>query len=546
MASVLETFLILFESNADDVRKGAADATQSTDQLESSLASTRAASDQVGASLVAMASQAAGAITALLSLGAITDAIFNAADYADQVGEFSEKLGLNVEEVSAWGDALQVNGGSAEGFRATVEGLSMAFTEFAVKGRSRVSPYFDELGIKMTDAAGKARNVMDVLPELATAFEGLSRQESAALGQKLGLDQGVIMLLQRGRREVEEQVRIQKELGVVTAKQAEVAGEFNDAWDNTTKVFRSLFGVVAASVLPVFTRVLDVIRGAGQFIAKHSDFIVGLMIALGAAITAYALPPLISMAAATLAAFAPFLLVGAAVAVAAAAFALLYDDIMNFIDGNDSLIGQMLNEYPIIGDVIEGIGDVLRGVWDTVSWVFNTMFSLLQLSVAGWKALGGVIGGWVSEFVANSAIIQGVIATLTSVFDVFGDAAGSVWDWISDKVKSFIDVAAKGVELVKAVAGAISRGLDNAKQAQGVGQAQEAIAMSAGSPINATTSNVTSNSARVANKTTTVQTGPITVNTQATDGEGVAGALNRTLGDQMRQAAATFDDGVAA
>ena len=546
MASVLETFLILFESNADDVKKGAEDATRTTDKLESSLSSTAVASEQVGASLVAMASRAAGAITALVSLGAITSGIFNAANAADQIGEFSQKLGLNVEEVSAWGDALQVNGGSAEGFRASVESLSMAFTDFAVKGRSRVSPYFDELGIKMVDAAGKARNVMDVLPELATAFEGLTKQESAALGQKLGLDQGVIMLLQRGRREVEEQVRIQKELGVVTAQQAEIAGDFNDAWDNTAKVFRSLFGIVSASVLPVFTRILNAVQAAGSYIQKHSDFIVGLMIALGAAITAYALPPLISMAAAALAAFAPFLLIGAAVAAAAAAFALLYDDVMNFIDGNDSLIGQILTEYPIIGAIVEGIGDVFRGVWDVISWVFDSMLSLIQISVEGWRMLGSVIFGWVTDFINNSAIIQGVIATLTGVFDVFGAAAGAVWDWIADKVRAFINVAAKGVELVKSVAGAITGGLDSAKQSLGIGQAQEAIATSAMSPINSSTSNVTANSSRTANKSTSISTGPITVNTQATDGASVAGELNRTLGDQMRQAAATFDDGVAA
>ena len=30
----------------------------------------------------------------------------------------------------------------------------------------------------------------------------------------------------------------------------------------------------------------------------------------------------------------------------AAAFALVYDDIMNFIDGNDSMIGRILDKYP--------------------------------------------------------------------------------------------------------------------------------------------------------------------------------------------------------
>lgn len=544
--NILETFLILFESNAEDVQKGADSAEKSTDDLNKKLVSTKGVSEIVGSSFVEMATIAAGAITSVLSLAALTSAVFEAADYADKVGEFSDKLGLNVEEVSAWGDALQVNGGSAEGFRATLETLSVAFTELEVKGKSRVQPFFKELGIDMLDARGKARSVMDVLPELATAFEGLTKQQSAALGQKLGLDQGTIMLLQRGRREVEDQVRIQKELGVVTAEQAEIAGKFNDESDNTAKIFRSIFGIVSTSVLPIFTRLLQSLQTGGKFIQQHSNFVVGLMIALGVAVMTYAVPPFLTLAASVIAAFSPFILIGVAVAAAAAAFALLYDDVMAFIDGNDSLIGQILTEYPIIGSIISGLSDILRGFWDVISWVFNSMLSLLQISVEGWKILGSVVFGWVADFVNNSSIIQGVLSSLQAMFQGFGNIVGGVWDWITAKVKAFIDMAAKGVELVKGVAGWITGGLDNMKQSLGISQAQDAIATSGSSPVNATTSNVTSNTARTASKSTSVTTGPITVNTQATDGESVAAALGSTLNDQMRQATASFDDGVAA
>lgn len=544
--NILETFLILFESNAEDVKKGAADATKTTDDLNKKLIETKDVSSLVGGSFIEMAAGIAGVVTAALSLSALSSAMFDAAQYADEVGEFSEKLGLNVEDVSAWGDALKVNGGSAEGFRSTVETLSVAFTELEVKGKSRVQPFFKELGIDMLDAAGKARNVMDVLPELATAFEGLTRQQSAALGQKLGLDQGTIMLLQRGRREVEDQVRIQKELGVVTQEQADIAGKYNDTADNTAKVFRSIFGVVSTSILPVLTRMHELLQAGGKFLQQHSNFVVGLMIALGAAISFYAIPPLLTMAAAVITAFAPFILMGLAVAGAAAAFALLYDDIMAFIDGNDSMIGQILTEYPIIGTIVQALADVLRGAWDVISWVFESMLSLLQISVEGWKILGSVIFGWVSDFVNNSSIIQGVLSTLSGFFETFGNVAGGVWDWITEKVRAFIDVAAKGIELVKGVAGFVTGGLNNIKDSLGIGPAQEAISSSAASPLNSTTSNVTSNTAKTTSKSTSVQTGPITVNTQATDGESVAAALGSTLGDQMRQAAASFDDGVAA
>ena len=47
-----------------------------------------------------------------------------------------------------------------------------------------------------------------------------------------------------------------------------------------------------------------------------------------------------------------------------------------------------------------------------------------------------------------------------------------------------------------------------------------------------------------ANKTTTVQTGPITVQTQATDAQGIAGALGKGLQQELRGAIDEFDDGV--
>jgi hypothetical protein len=70
--------------------------------------------------------------------------------------------------------------------------------------------------------------------------------------------------------------------------------------------------------------------------------------------------------------------------------------------------------------------------------------------------------------------------------------------------------------------------------------------MAGSSPISTQTSNSISNASRVSTRSTSVSTGPITVNTQATDAEGVAGALGTTLGAQMRQATSTFDDGVEA
>lgn len=549
MPSVLETFLILFESNAEDVEKGNQSAKQSTDKLNDSLKSTDGSIKSVGSSFVNMATTAAGAIASVLSVAAITGAVMAAADNADILNDFTDRLGLNIEEVNAWGDAVAVNGGTAEGFRGTIDSLIDAVNTFAVKGTSRVAPFFKELGIQMVDANGKARDVMEILPEIATAFEGLSKQESSGLGRKLGLDQGTIMLLQQGRREVDAQIARQKELGTVTKEAAEIAGKFNDQYDDTAKVFRSLFTVVGSTILPVFTRILSGIQDIGSFLSKHSDFIVGLLIALGAAVTIYALPPLVAMAIAAVTAFAPFLIMGAIIAGVSLAFALLYDDIMNFIDGNDSLIGQILTAYPAIGTVIQTLIGYVTSLWDAVSWVFDSILSVLQISLEGWKILFGVIGDGLQSFVDGSSTIQTMLGAITNAFATAGDVIGGVWDYLGGKVQGFINLIKGLIGLVRTVAGGITGVLDRTKASLGIGglaQGKDALNVASTSPIGAQTSNSIANSSKVSNKTTSVQTGPITVQTQATDADGIAGAIGTSMGQQMRQAANTFDDGVNA
>jgi hypothetical protein len=548
VASVLETFFILFESNADDVDKGNQQAKKSSDDLERSLKSVDGATATVGSQFVNMLQVASGAIASVLSLAAVTGAVFKAADYADDLNDFTQRLGVNIEEVSAWGDAVAVNGGSAEGFRASIDSLSDALTTFAVKGNSRIAPFFKELGIDMVDANGKARDVMSILPELADAFEGLTRQESAALGRKLGLDQGTIILLQQGRREVDAQIARQKELGVVTQVNADIAANFNDQWDDTAKTFRSVAMALGGAVLPAFTRILQGVQSVASYLAKHSDFIVGIFVAIGAAAGFYLIPVMYRLAAATLVAFAPYLLMGAAIAAVGLAFALAYDDIMNFIDGNDSLIGQIMTDYPAIAAIVNFLIDVIKNLWSTVEWVFNSIVSLLEISVAGWRLLFGTINDGIRDFVANSAFLQAAIALITEAFGVMGDSVGGIWDRLTEKVMVFIGWVRQAMQFATNVAGAFSAGLDNLKGSLGIGglgEGKAALSTATNSAIGSQTSNSIANSSRTSNRSTSVQTGPITVQTQATDADGIAGAIGSSLGTQMRAASASFDDGVA-
>lgn len=346
MPSLLESFLILFESDAEDVKKGAADAGDATDRLEEKLRGADKTAEQLGKSFLGLTRSAKATITALVSAGVTAFTAVNTAQQTDALGKFSRALGLNASEVNLWEQAVIRSGGTAESFRGSLGSLTRQLTDFALTGGGEAAEVLARLGISAFDAAGDIRSAFDVLPELASAFERLTEAEAFGFGQKLGLDQATILLLKSGRTELARTLTDLEKLGLVTEAQTKTAAAFNDAWADLVQAFTTAKNDLNAFLLPVFAQVIDVVKNLVFFIRTNGDLITGFFIGLSGVLTAVFLPAMVRVAATTLLAAAPFLLIGGAILAAAAAIAVLYEDVKAYTEGNASLIGQLEKEYP--------------------------------------------------------------------------------------------------------------------------------------------------------------------------------------------------------
>lgn len=547
--SILDTFYILFDSDASKLNKGLDESDKRAKQTTESIKATDAAAYKMGQSIGTAIKELGGLVLGYVAARALV-ASFNAAtDAADKLNESTERLGLNIETVSAWGDLVTKNGGSAEAFTGSIDQLNKGLAMMEVTGKSRVAPFLEELGIDLDAAANKGKTAMDFLLPIAAAFEGMDRQKSSAVGAKLGLDPGTILTLQSGRKEVEALLEKEKELGVITKRQGEIADKFGDTLDDTRHAIRSLWLSMSESILPVLTRITEGFQTVALFMRKHSHFVLGLLGAIAAGIAVLVVPALWSMAAAAIVAFAPFLLVGAVIAGIATIFALLYDDVMNFLEGNDSLLGQILEAWPMLGDAVMGVVEVVKTLGEVVGWTFGTMVDLLQIAFNLWQRM---IAG-VYEFSGVAALVNFIIDGWKGQFKGLGEIVMLIWDAIIAKVQQAVAVISSAIGLVRGVAGAISGALGSAKVSLGINtptpaglnEGRAAIAAAGASPLAAQTSNSISNQ-RGGDRSIAVTTGPIAVHTQATDAAGISKALGGTVDSQMRQAVAHYDDGVAA
>lgn len=386
MSGVFETLYLLFDADTDGLKKGENEAKKSTDNIAD------------------MFKKAASIATAAFGAAAIGAKIMHQAALNDQLGDTASLLGVNAQQLDLWSQAAVMADGTAEGFQGSLKSLAGEAAAIATKGTSRLKPFFDELGISMVDANGKARDVMQVLPELAEAFEGLGKQESLGMGRKMGLDEGTIMLLQRGRRGVEELTGRMEALGVVSEAATEAAGEYDEQSKVTARIFELMASKATEYVLPALTAIQKGFEMVYGFIQQHPDLIKGVGIAFGVAgavIFASYVPAMWAAASATLATAAPFLAVAAAVGAIGLAFALAWEDIQIWQAGGDSLIGSWLGSWndfsSSVGDIVDTIMGYIQKLVDAYTSARDLVSQGIEMGANAYDSTVGKASGWIEK-----------------------------------------------------------------------------------------------------------------------------------------------------
>jgi len=166
------------------------------------------------------------------------------------VGRFAQNVNMTTQDVTAWEGAVERAGGSAAGIDGTLHGLTQQFQQLAITGHSAVVPYFQALGVEISEASGKARPMGDILLSLADKFQGLNPARAAALGAGIGLDQDTINLLRQGRAAVQQLLDEQRKMGVVSAEDAERAQRLQNSLLDLRQMMTSLGRTILNDVTP--------------------------------------------------------------------------------------------------------------------------------------------------------------------------------------------------------------------------------------------------------------------------------------------------------
>jgi len=453
----LASFFIRFVTNAMQFRKDTEEVKKSSKDMSKSLDSVDVVINKVNKSFKDLGKSVSSGLAAFFSARAVLQNITSAYQEALDLSQSSRALNVNIETLEAWGKVVEKQGGTAKGFESSIQSLAKT------------------LNIRNQDAIA-------MLPMLADSFHNVGKDKSMRFGQSIGLDQATIMTLQTGRREVELAIARQKELGVVTQRDGQIAQEFKNKWVDMSQAFSTMWVRVGSTILPILTAIVDKFTGFYVYLSQHSDLIIGVFAAISVAV-GYLVAQLIV-------AETGIILVVGGIALAIAAFALVFEDMRAFLKGNKSLIGDMLEGWPKVA-----------------------------------QAIRNVFAGAMHPLQDFKALVDSIFSGLQKQLAAMSNSFSSFRKFISREKSNDNDPENPEIQNV-------------------IAAAQRQITDTQNLPIMAQTSNSIFNGGGA--KSLSVTTGDITINTQATDAEGISGSFTQGLIDHFRQATGTFDDGVMA
>lgn len=520
--------------------KTAIDEAKAQEHLQKELSETGSKYQEAGSSVAGFATKALGAVGIVMSIGTIFAESVSRSQEIETLDKLGKQIGVATADVDAFSGAIAELGGSRESAQADLSAMAKSF--------------------------GNTKESMEKVLQTADKVQGMSFDKAKKTLEGMGVsDEKTIELMMKGRKELERTMGIQKEYSGISKESIESSIKFNSAMAKFQQSSGLLKNSFLEMVIPALSKGLEWLTKLVTFCKENKHLVVGFFTAVATILLGKYIYAMKLASISTWTTLFPIIAIIAVIALLAAAFAIVYDDIMNFIDGNDSMIGRILEKYPRLKVVILALWETFKKLFEYLKAIVGVVADIV---VAGWDLMASGLKAYVKYLLSCISVIAGWGKSFAGVFNTVSDAVVSAFEWMWEQVEKIIGWVNTGLNAVK-------NGWKSAKEFFGFGDDEEitvnqnvernvndngeieyampqeesqtenqppvrhsiaqanaqldAIANNAMNPI---TSQAISNQSNVKNESN-VSIGEIKVETQATDAQGMVSGVKDALQDQL-------------
>lgn len=339
----------------------------------------------------------------IASFGAIKKITDDFVELNIQLGFTKSLTGASVESIQSLGNALQRFGGSAETVSSSLKSMG-SMLEQAKRGQGALIEVARRYGISFNPWGKAEDNIKGIVQQLGK----FSAQQRTFIGGQLGLDESLIIASEDGGKALDELMKKQKELGLMTEEDTKLARNFKNAQLDLKDMFNSVTRELARYVIPSLIKMTDLFTKFIEWVKKNKELVISFFLAL-AVVMAPVIASFVRMAVATAVAFAPILTVVGVVA----GLALIVEDIYGYFMGWESVTGKIADKFPVIKEILEGLRPLVDGInqafEDIVKWLKDPSWSglidifknigmaLVKFLKQPFDAFANMFDGWVNN-----------------------------------------------------------------------------------------------------------------------------------------------------
>lgn len=401
------------------------------------------------------------------------------------------------------------------------------------KDANKAEKNLDDLGNKAEDAEKKVNKLDNSLIKNAQSLKNLAVQASKTIAPFILLGKAINEAANFANQALEVADAAQKagmtleqfqqqdgnKYAIFTRDDVNNAKEYEMVMRDIRMGTASIGAEISRMILPALTALLKVVRNVVDFFVDHGEFIKAFFIGLAIVITAISIPAIIKMGIALWTALAP-IIVPLSIAIAAiTTLALLFEDFWKWMHGEPSLAELLFGDFEIFkNNFIAGWDNVvsfLKGVFEKVASFLDPLLEKIKLLFA----VGGLPG---LIFKTSGTLLKNAI----------NGSHASGLDYVP--YDGYIAELHKGERIQTA---------DEAQSwRSGLMAAKKAVNFTANYPLNSIPSGAVSNAYNNSNSNKTFNISGITIQTQATDAQGIA----TDFAQYIKQAVISLDDGMLA
>jgi hypothetical protein len=408
---LMDVFGFLFETD------GTEDVKSELSQIDKKTQEVKQDTDKLSTSF----SDLTRALAPLAAAYGVLKASMDFSREAEQIGFLSQMSGVSAQSLGELGFAAAQFGGDINSAAAAVMGLQRNILQLRRTGSGPLVQAGMMYGINIsTDPEQMLKNI-------AKRFETLSTPMQMDLGHMLGLDNATIMMLQGGLQQFTEQLEKAKKYTFIDDKMVERARALMKVNRENSAIWEGIKNVLVDYINPFVIGLLEVIRDIGEYLFEHKT--IAFTIAAGIGAIAVAMLPIEKIGAAVLGFFQGW---GGALVAVTAAIALIGDDVDHYLKGANSLLGELVQQFPELKGAVDSTITAIKNMWDALK------------SGEAWNTVKAQFNAWSSEIAAFwdrfsqtkeferlknvFTNLQPELTVIKNVFKSIQDIAGAVFD----------------------------------------------------------------------------------------------------------------------